>query len=473
MPTPDSPPALLLGLLLALGACAAPTEAQSPDVPIESDVTPDASTPDAPDDAGASHPDAPDFDVPPPEDAPGLDVTPGADAGMAFDAVMRDAAVRDLGGGGTDVSAPRDAGRDVGRDDPGPGVERSVRVTWGPTDDAELIRRLPIGTTAGDAPRRVVLRLDPADLPSLRVDDVLMTPAEVQVTTACDVGQTGPSCDYNPQVAAQIILTGDRDDRDPAGPESRALTEVVSTSVTRAEHHYTLTFRAGASRTTIAGGFALPCIASGRCHVNLVMWAWDPRARPGGADVLLIGENEGNYLQNGLVQGDKARLMAVRERRVRNADRVERASSGNGTLTMPLDARDVLIYSHQLVGDGGTLEPGEQFYVESRVVATTSGRARFSTLMFLTRNPQDASPQTLDGINPRSINEHNGRNCTSGTSPCTAHKVAVFRVTERIRGPVYVQHIARSAVPGGGAAVVRVDRRDGWIRSTRYPASLF
>ncbi len=398
------------------------------------------------------------------QDPDGSSETPDTDA-VEADAHSRDA------------PAPRDLGaplRDQGSEERGEGVERSVRVVSGRTDDAELIRLLPIGTSVNNAPRRVVLRLDPSDLPSLRRDDVLMTPTEVQVTIACDIGQSGPACGYSPQVAAQLILTGDRDDRDPGGNESRALSEVMITSVTSAEHHQTLAFRASAARATLAGGFALPCIASGRCHVNLVMWAWDSRARPGGADALLIGENEGNYLQNGVVHGDKARLMAVREREIRGADRDVRETSGGGAITMPLDAREVLISSHPLAGESGALAAGEQFYVEARVVAATTGRARFSTQLFLSRDPRATNPNTLNGITPGSISEHNGGNCTPGTSPCATHRVAVFRVTENIRGPVYLQLIARSAVPGGGGgAVVTVDRRDAWVRSTRYSASLF
>jgi hypothetical protein len=438
--------ALAVLLTLSPCACAVTPDAQPADVPGEAIVAEDAPTPDTALDASA------------PDVAPNVDVT---------------RAPADVAVGGSDMNAGPDVVRDerMGGGVGGGGVERNVRVASGPDDNAELIRLLPIGTTAENAPRRVVLRLDPADLPSLRADDVIMTPAEVQVTTACDIGQSGRACGYSPQVAAQVILTGERDDRDPSGGESRALSEVDRASVTSAEHHYTFAFRAVATRAALVGGFALPCVASGRCHVNLVMWAWDSRARSG--DSILIGENEGNYLQNGVVQGDKARLMIVRERNVRASDRVERETSGGGALRMPLDARDTLVYSHPIVGDGGTLDVGEQFYIEARAVVRTTGRARFSTQLFLTRNPRATDPQSLDGIEPRSISEHNGGNCTPGTSPCTAQKVSVFRVTENIRGPVYVQLIARSAVPGGGGgAVVTVDRNDGWLRSTRYPASL-
>jgi hypothetical protein len=48
----------------------------------------------------------------------------------------------------------------------------------------------------------------------------------------------------------------------------------------------------------------------------------------------------------------------------------------------------------------------------------------------------------------------------------------VFRATEDIAGPVFVNLIAKSAVPGGGSSNVVAKRNDGWVRSTRYRASL-
>src|SRR6185295_18735428 len=61
----------------------------------------------------------------------------------------------------------------------------------GPTDTAELRKLLPIGKTAG-VTRYVLLRLRPSDLPKLAVGDTLRTAAELQLTTRCDIGQTGP-----------------------------------------------------------------------------------------------------------------------------------------------------------------------------------------------------------------------------------------------------------------------------------------
>ena len=51
-------------------------------------------------------------------------------------------------------------------------------------------------------------------------------------------------------------------------------------------------------------------------------------------------------------------------------------------------------------------------------------------------------------------------------------KVAVFRVDADIADEVYVNVIAKSAVPGGGAARVEVKRSEGWVRAVRYRAAL-
>jgi hypothetical protein len=350
-------------------------------------------------------------------------------------------------------------------------ANKRVTIWPGETKNAELVKQLPVGRSESGATRRVVLRLRPADLPKLAHGDRLITPAEVQVTTRCDVGQNAPGCNYNPNVRAQLIITGKADDTAPAGGGSKGIATRTLTC-TKAEHHCKLVFRPSDATFVLEGGFALPCVASNSCYVNLVMWAWHSKARSGGQDKVLVGENEGNYLANGKVGSDKARLMIVRERGIVASDRARRDTSGSGTVSMNLNANPVRIYSLRLKKAGRDLKVGEQFLVEAKVFTVVNSRARFSTKMFLTKNPKATDGNGVNGLFPGEINEHNGINCTTGTSPCTTRKVAVFRVNKPVSGPVYVNIIAKSAVPGGGTASVKVKRDKGWLRLVRYAAGL-
>ncbi|MBA3396455.1 MAG: hypothetical protein H0T89_27740 [Deltaproteobacteria bacterium] len=354
---------------------------------------------------------------------------------------------------------------DDGRDDTvALALAGSVAIDPGTTTNAERVETLPVSRSEGGATRRVVMQLAPAQVPKLAKGDRLMVPAEVQVTTRCDIGQTAPGCGYNPNVRAQLILTGNPGDTSAAGNSVVIATQTET--CTQAEHHCMFVFRPGDASIDVPD---MPCLANGSCHVNLVMWAWHPDARSGDADKVLVGGNDGNYLDNGRVDGDQGRLMVIRERRITGGDRASRETSGGGDITVNTSANPVLIYSHRLKPAGEDLQANEQFLVEARIVTTVSTRARFSTEMFLTRNPNAIDGNGVEAITPAAINEHNGVNCTPGGA-CVTRKVAVFRVDRRIGDAIYVNVIAKSAVPGGGSARVTVQRNAGSVRSLRYAA---
>jgi len=319
---------------------------------------------------------------------------------------------------------------------------KRVAVDAGKTSDAELVQQLPVARSENGAAKRVVMT---TQLPNIAKGDRVIAPAEVQVTTRCDIGQNAPGCNYNPNVRAQLRL-GNR---------------VIATqtlSCTKNEHHCMFVFRPSEASITADRDCA-------NCSVELVMWAWHGDARSGDQDKVLVGGNDGNYLDNGKVEGDQARLMVVRERGIAAGDRAMRESSGNGTFDVNTNANPEVVYSHLL--KNGDLEAGEQYVIEARVEANTASRARFSTEMFLTHDKNAADGNGLDKVAPSQIGEHNGVNCDGG---CVARKVAVFRVQEKIAGPVYVNITARSAVPGGGSTRVTVKRADGFVRSVRYAA---
>lgn len=361
-----------------------------------------------------------------------------------------------------------DDGDDARAGDPGEAMSAAHRVdvAAGTVDDAELITLLPVARSEAAATRRIALQLTPAQLPRLANGDRLITPAEVQVTTRCDVGQIAPGCDYSPTVRAQLIVTGNAGDTAADGASSRAIATQTQ-SCTKASHHCMFIFDPGEARIELGD---LPCIARGDCHVNLVLWAWDPAARAGDQDKILVGGNDGDYLANGRVEGDVARLMAVRERGVTAADRSDRETTGGGSIGVNTNANPVVIYSHRLKPAGESLLRGEQFVIDAKVITDVSGRARFSTQLVLSKQP-DGTGGRLEKIGPGQISEQNGKNCLPGDA-CASRKVAVFRVAEDITDAVYVNVVAKSAVPGGAPSNVTVRRNDGWVRSTRYAARL-
>ncbi|MEJ7735453.1 MAG: hypothetical protein WKG00_40490, partial [Polyangiaceae bacterium] len=154
------------------------------------------------------------------------------------------------GGGGTAGSA---AGAGSGT--------ASVRLDPGETNNAELVETLPVAQNENAAERRVVMRLGPGALPDLAGGDRLLVASEAQVTTRCDVGQLAPGCDYNPDVRALLLLTGEGDDTDPQGTQSHALAAAQTQGCTHADHHCMFTFFPADTAQKMEGAFDLPCIA--------------------------------------------------------------------------------------------------------------------------------------------------------------------------------------------------------------------
>lgn len=347
------------------------------------------------------------------------------------------------------------------------GTTSKVGLAPGPSENAERFELLPVAKTEGTAERKIALQLSPGDLPGLANGDRLIVPAELQVTSRCDIGQSAPGCNYNPTVRAQLILTGNANDTSGGGNSKVIATKTLS--CTHNEHHCMFVFTPGEAAIKLDGN--MPCVGSDSCYVNLVVWAWESHARSSGADKVLIGGNDGNFLDNNRVDQDVARMMAVRERGIGAADRAARDSSGSGTKSINTNANAELVYSHRLKPQGQPLRKGEQFLVEAKVVADVSSRVRFSTQMFVTRDSNATGGGGFDKISPASINEQNGFNCSPG-SGCTQRKVAVFRVDEDINDALFVNVIVKSAVPGGGSARVTVKKSDGWVRAVRYGAAL-
>jgi hypothetical protein len=340
-------------------------------------------------------------------------------------------------------------------------------VTAGRTKNAELFKLLPIGRTAGTR-RYVVMRLKPSDLPNLAVGDVLRAAAEIQVTTACDIGQSGPMCGYSPGVRLQLVLAGDGDATDPHSAGVVALSSIKSFSCNADDHHCVKTIDFSNGSLQLTSNNAPPCVANNSCFVNLVIWAYDSHARGSGKDKLIIGANEGDFLQNGDSEQDRGRVMLVRERGISPADKVLRATKHNvkgGTITFGSNGDNHRIYSHTLAG-GRDLKQGEKFRVWAELDATSDHRVNVDLEMFLTKNRNDRNGGKIDAMQPGAISEHNGTNCSPG-NPCKLRKVALFEVKQDVKGPVYINIASGAEVPGPGSANVSV-HDSGFIKSVRY-----
>ncbi len=340
-------------------------------------------------------------------------------------------------------------------------------IAFGRTKNAERRELLPIGRTPG-ARRYVIMRLKPVDLPNLAAGDMLRGAAELQVTTACDIGQTGPMCGYTPKIAMQLVLAGDPDATNPHAPGAMALSDIISFSCNADDHHCVkvIDFKHASRALTTAN--APGCVADNSCFVNLAVWAYDSRARSGGRDKLIIGANEGNFLQNGDSEQDRGRVMLVRERGIAPADKTLRVTKHDvrgGGIAMYSDGDDHRIYSHTLKG-GNDLRAGEKFRVWTEVEATSDHRVNVDLRMFVTKQRYAKHGGTPDAIKPGEISEHNGTNCSPG-NPCRLRKVAVFEVTRDIRGPVYINLVSSAEVPGPGVAHVTV-HDSGFVKSLRY-----
>jgi hypothetical protein len=343
--------------------------------------------------------------------------------------------------------------------------EPHVALGLGKGHKAEMVKFLQLGKSEHAAKREVVLHLSPADLPALEPGDHLFTPCEIEVTNQADVGQSGPGSNVEPKVAAMLLLTGNPHATD-TGKDAKKIAGQQQT-VTKNEHHAMFTFGDEAS-IQVPNTHA---VQQDQPHVTLVMWAWDPHARSGGQDKVLVGANKHDYLQNHKPpEQDRARLNAVDEHGVTAGDRHEMHARAHGDEHIPVNGSEQIVYSLCLNPDGNPIEAGSQYYVESKIVADTNSRARLSAKMVVSGH-HHATGGHIGGISPGQIGEHNGINVTAG-SPDAIRKVGVFRVDKPLQGKVYVNVIVEAEVPGPGGANVTVKKADGYLRATRYDASL-
>jgi hypothetical protein len=350
---------------------------------------------------------------------------------------------------------------------PGP-----AKVRVGSTgNEAELAETVPITKRRGGR-RRVVMSFGPktrtdSPMPDLEAGDRLLVFAELEVTTDAEdpnhPGLIGNAYSYAPKVEAALLLAAD-EDQDAEGPKALALARPWREEISHRRHHGVVVFPNGELKIP-AGG--LPW--QGRAHVNLALGASHPKADRG--DVLLIGENE----KTPVVVQDKAGIRVVRLRPGGQRDHpVERDSSCHVT-GIPVRKVETMVFSHRL----DDLRKGEQLLVKARLTTDASALgypARISTRLFLADSGRQLDPGGGEAAKAASwkghVSKRTGFNCLPGEGARTTLKFGVLRILRNARRPLFLNMVAVSADPFGGAG-----RRDelpvigarSFLEVTRYP----
>ena len=335
--------------------------------------------------------------------------------------------------------------------------------------DAELVETIPI-TRRRAAGRRVAMRLGPsrrrfASLPDLVPGDRIEVLAEVEVTTDAPrrPGRVGKPYAYEPTVEALLLLSGDPGATAADGRHALALPKAISETCTHRQHHRVLVF-AGAGLQIPAGGLPWP----GPSYVNLVLGAHHPDAVRD--QVLLVGENE----PDGTVLGDKGRISVVRLRPGSQPRPRPKKSGPSAVSEVAVKKGQRTVVSSCRLDDLGE---GEQLVVTASLktsAAKLGYPARISTRLFLADDPAQESPggeaQTVAAFRGV-ITASNGFNCLPKNAHCTTQKAGVAYLREAPSGPLYVNLVAVSADPFGGAG--RGDALEvlggGGIEVVRYP----
>ncbi len=347
------------------------------------------------------------------------------------------------------------------------------RIEVGCTENKpELVQTIPITKQPGKQ-RRVVLSLgvdtdSDSPLPELAADDRLLALAELELTTDADdpnhPGRIGKAYSYAPKVEATMLLARDAEQVEAQG--SRAV-EIVKQpwreAISHQRHHAVITFGDGELRIP-AGGPPW----RGPSRVNVVVSASHPDAKPG--NVLLVGQNE----KTPTVVQDMAGIRVVRYRP--GSDKGPQAEVEAACLCggVAIAKRETVVLSHELAG----LAEGERLLVKARLVTDATGlpaAARISTRLFLADGPDQVEPggnaaasMTWKGH----LSKYTGFNCLPAEGPQTTRKYGVARVKQAPGASLYVNLVAVSAAPFGGARPtdqLLIDTGRSRLEITRFP----
>jgi hypothetical protein len=308
---------------------------------------------------------------------------------------------------------------------------------------SETRKTVPI-TKRAKAEPRVVMSMSPRRLPDLRAGDRLRLTSELQVTLDCH--KRGPSCAghpylFNPRIGSQLVLA-----RRPGAARGPRVAPVSGRHVIRCrgrplssrQHHCVLVFTH--ARFDVRRPGALPCRPAA-CRVNLVVDAYNRRARHG--DKLVIGANK----PSGRIVQDRGRINAIRLRPGSQPPPPTKVTRKRRHRSVPLDATRTVVLSNRLAA----LRKGTQLAVLARYRADVSHlhySARVTTHLILAGSPRATRPSPrvarMSSSLQGQIAEANGSNCTKVQTPCPYTKVGVLRMRRDARNraghriPLYV-----------------------------------
>ena len=354
-----------------------------------------------------------------------------------------------------------------------PKPERGAGVRVGSTGNSpELVETIPIVADAGKG-RRVVLSFGPdsktdSPLPEIKGGDRLEVYAELEVTTDAPEekhpGRIGNVYGYAPTLEARLLLAADAAITEEKGGRSMALGKPWRGSLNHEQHHGVITF--AAALDVPAGG--LPW--EGAASVNLVLAASNPEAKQG--DVLLIGQNE----KTPTVVQDMAGIRVVRTRAAPAQNPVRDSSclvSG-----VPVAKAQTVVFAHRLDG----LAVGEQLLIKAQLLtdagassATRRGSRPVSSSPTARTRPSPAEPPRASRAGRATSPSSPASTASPALGPQTTRKFGVIAIKRTPPGPLYLNMVAVSAAPFGGAGAgdaLPIDASHSYLDVTRYPPGL-
>jgi hypothetical protein len=341
-------------------------------------------------------------------------------------------------------------------------------------NQSERVRTIPITRQQGRE-KRVVMSMDPQEVPDFVRGDRMKVTAEVQFTVNCLPEQRqersciGPAYNYNPVVRTSLVLAQGDETTGGGGAVRISPTKrnICRQRLPFREHHCVVTFTEAGF--TLRAGDSPPCPLDS-CRVNLVAEAHNPYARSGHR--LMVG----GLKANGSIPQDRGRINAIRFHPGNQPEIPALTTKRRIQEQMVPDLHKQVVYSQEL----NNLEAGEQLEVSGKL-ETDISHLSYNTLtsveLILAARPEatgssDAVKRvaTLDG----EIAEQNGFNCTQNRPSCTFRKVGVLQLEQAADRPLFVNLVAsfgaKRTAPAPGDRV-RITGRGG-LSVVRFPAEL-